>query len=42
MGGRGKAIHPLIGGLVLAVVANGLDSSTSPRQARTWRPHSSC
>jgi D-xylose transport system permease protein len=25
MGGRGKAIHPLIGGLVLAVVANGLD-----------------
>jgi len=25
MGGRGKAIHPLVGGLVLAVVANGLD-----------------
>jgi D-xylose transport system permease protein len=25
MGGRGKAIHPLIGGLILAVVANGLD-----------------
>ncbi len=25
LGGRGKAVHPLIGGLVLAVVANGLD-----------------
>jgi len=25
LGGRGKAIHPLIGGIVIAAVANGLD-----------------
>ncbi|MFI5050463.1 MAG: hypothetical protein ACHQEA_11435 [Gaiellales bacterium] len=35
-GSRGKAIHGVLGGIVIAAIDNGMGSSVSPPPPSTW------
>ena len=41
-GGKGRPVDAILGGLVVAVVANGMGLLNQPPPSSTWSPASSC